>query len=312
MEFERNPDYFGAEPGIDRVILKFVGDAGITELLAGNVDMARADLTQIPATAADPRFQLYVQGSAGARGIYWKNDHPLFSDARVRHALTRAIDRPELLPLLNLPEELPITDGVFTGRQFRRGDSPEPFPYDQDEARRLLDEVGWVDLDGDGVREKDGRPFHFTAIVGQDAAMPQLALYVQDALRQIGVRMDVRAGEPAQMWEILASGDFEALFMVVQSGVFPQLRDFGRSNPTGYYNPEAFDVIDSLQTEASPEEQDRLYLRLTDLYRTDMPFTRLIPWSNEWFVHRRILGLSTPYRATPDTYMEELWVEDLQ
>ena len=62
----------------------------------------------------------------------------------------------------------------------------------------------------------------------------------------------------------------------------------------------------SLQAEADPKEQDRLYRRLTEMYRTDTPVMRLIPWSNEWFVHRRVRGLSTPIRATPDTYMDQL------
>ena len=310
MEFEANPDYFGTKPRIERVILKFVGEAGITELLAGNVDIAEANLTQIPRVTRDPRFRLYVHGSPAGRGIYWKTDHPLFSNTRVRLALTLAVDRWELLRLLNLPVELPITDGVFTHRQFRREEWPEPLPYDPERARALLDAAGWVDRDGDGVREKDGRPFRFTATVWQGNGIPELAVYVQQFLRQVGVHMEIQPVEAALSWDKLKTGDFEALFTVVQ--VYPRAlqRDFGRGSRTGYHNPEAFAVIDSLLATANPEEVDRLYRRLSEIYRADMPLTRLIPWSREWFVHRRVRGLSTPFRASPDTYMEELWVED--
>ena len=310
MEFKANPDYYGAKPRIERVILKFVGEAGFTELLAGNVDIASGDITQIPRIMEEPRFRLYVHGSPGGRGIYWKTDHPLFSDSRVRRALTLAVDRREALRLLNLPDELPITDGVFTRRQFRRGEWPEPLPYDPEQARALLDAAGWVDRDGDGVREKDGRPFRFNATVWQGHGIPELAVYVQASLRRVGVHMEMRLLESALTWEKLKSGDFEALFMVVQSGVSAQLRDFGRGNHTGYYNPEAFEVIDRLVATADPEEQDRLYARLTEIFRAEMPVTRLIPNSRDWFVHRRVRGLSTPFRADPDTYLEELWLED--
>ncbi len=310
IEFEANPDYYGDKPRIERVILKFVGEAGLTELLAGNVDIALGDITQIPRIVEEPRFRLYVRGSPSARGIYWKTDHPLFSESRIRRALTLAVDRREALRLLNLPDKLPITDGVFTWRQFRRGEWPEPLPYDPEQARALLDAAGWVDRDGDGVREKDGRPFRFNATVVQGNGLPELAVYVQHSLRQVGVRMEMRLHEWTVTWEKLKSGDFEALFMVVQSNVSAQLRDFGRGNPTGYYNPEAFEVIDRLVATADPEAQDRLYSRLTEIFRADMPVTRLIPWSRDWFVHRRVRGLSTPFRADPDTYMEELWVED--
>ena len=87
MEFERNPAYYGAKPRVERVMLKFVGGAGLTELLAENVDMCQADLTQIPRIANDPRFRIYHSVGNASRVIVWKTNHPLFSDVRVRRAL---------------------------------------------------------------------------------------------------------------------------------------------------------------------------------------------------------------------------------
>jgi peptide/nickel transport system substrate-binding protein len=310
MEFEANPDYYGERPRIERLILKFVGDAGLPELLAGNVDMAPAELTQIPSLVKDPRFRLHVQSHPGARGIYWKTDHPLFSDPRVRRALTLAVNRGELLQLLNLPEELPITDGVLTRRQLRRGEWPEPLPYDPEQAGALLDAAMWLDRNRDGVREKHGRPFGFTASVWSAEPYPQLAVYVQEFLRRVGVHMEIQSIDDASGWDRLRAGDFEALFMIVQAYPGAQQRDFGRGNRTGYQSAEAFAVIDSLQDTADPEEQDRLYRRLTEIYRTDMPFTRLVPNSSNWFVHRRVGGPSKTSLAVPTYYMEELWVED--
>jgi peptide/nickel transport system substrate-binding protein len=308
MEFEANPDYFGPSPPIERLILKFVGDGGLTELLAGNVDIVRGVVSHIPGIAEDPRFNVYVHPSAGARAIYWKTDHPLFSDPQVRRALTLALDRHEMLQLLNLPE-LSITDGVYTGRQARHGEWAEPIPYDPEEARALLSAAGWVDRNGAGVLEKDGQLFHFTTAVRQGDGIPELAVYVQEFLRQVGVRMEIQLHDGAVMWEKLKAGDFEAWMGIGQSGPWAQHRDFGRDNSIGYHNPVAFDIIDSIQVTADPAEEDRLYRRLADVYRAEMPFTRVIPWSTTWFVHRRIRGMSTPFRAEPDTYMETLWIE---
>jgi peptide/nickel transport system substrate-binding protein len=311
MEFEANPDYYGAQPRIERLILKFVGAAGLTELLAGNVDIVGGvDLTQIPRVAGDARFRVYVQAFPGARAIQWKVSHPLFSDRRVRRALTLALDRRELLRFVNLPPELPITDGVFTERLFRRREWPEPLPYDPEQSRALLEAAGWVDREGDGIREKDGRPFRFTATVLNGRSMDRIAVYVQAQLRRVGVQMDIRLLEGAAMWEKLRNGDFEAWVFIDQAPPDGQQRNHGRGNAAGYDNPEAFEVIDRLEATADPEEVDALYRRLTEIYRADPPFTRLIPYTRDWFVHRRIRGLSTPFRAEPDTYMEELWVEE--
>jgi peptide/nickel transport system substrate-binding protein len=308
MEFEANPDYYGGKPRIERLVLKFVGDAGLTELLAGNVDIAEASLTQIPRIATDPRFRVYHSAWAGARAIYWKADHPLFADPRVRRALTLAIDRRELSQLLNLPGDLAITDGVFTDRQFRRGEWSEPLPHDPDEARALLEAAGWGDRDGDGIRERDGRVFQFTATVSSLHGMPQLAVSVQAQLRQVGVQMRIQRFE-GSMWEKLRAGDFEAWMNVHQSGADAVRRDFGRGNPLGYSNEEVFDLIDRLTATADPQDQDRLYAQLTQIFRTEQPFARLLPFTRSWFVHRRLRGLSTPFQASPDTYLESLWVE---
>jgi peptide/nickel transport system substrate-binding protein len=312
MEFEANPDYYGARPRIERVILKFVGDAWLTELLAGNVDIASGDLLQVSRIVRDPRFRVYYGLPSGAWAIYWRTDHPLFRDPRVRRALTLAIDRGELARRLNLPPELPITDAPRTWQQTRRGEFPEAqaLPYDPDEARRLLEAAGWVDRDGDGVRERAGRPFRFPAKVWNGQGAPQLAIYVQEYLRAVGVQMEVVMLEEALMWEKLQAGDFEALLFRHQARAGAQSRDFGRENRTGYRSPAAFDVIDRIMATADPDEEDRLYGELAEIFRAELPLTRLVFRPGVTFAHRRIRGLSTPFRADANTHMEELWVKE--
>jgi len=129
-------------------------------------------------------------------------------------------------------------------------------------------------------------------------------------LRQVGVQMEIQLTEPAAMWDKLHSGDFEAWVFIDQAPANRQQAIHGRGNAAGYDNPEAFQILDRLVTTADPEEVDAHYRRLTEIYRIDPPFTRLIPMTRDWFVHRRIRGLSTPFRADPDTYMETLWVEE--
>ncbi len=164
IEFEANPDYYRGKPTIERVVLKFVGEAGLTELLSGNVDVIEPNPAQIPQLAADPRFRVYHYSLADCVAIYWQHNNPLFRDPRVRQALTLAINRRELLQVLNLPENLPLFDGPITPRQYHRRQLPEPIEYNPAQARALLDAAGWHDADGEGVLEKEGQAFRFTAI----------------------------------------------------------------------------------------------------------------------------------------------------
>ena len=60
------------------------------------------------------------------------------------------------MALLNLPQDVHLTDVPFTGRQYRRSELPAPLEFDSVRAGELLDEAGWRDDDGDGVRERSG------------------------------------------------------------------------------------------------------------------------------------------------------------
>jgi peptide/nickel transport system substrate-binding protein len=308
IEFAANPSYYQGTPRIERVILKFVGEAGLTELLSGGVDIAQGEPSQIPRIASDPRFRIYSSPAPSAFAIYWKADHPLLREPRVRRALTHSLERRELLRVLNLPPEAPVTDAVLTWRQLRRRQWPESLTYDTAQARTLFAAAGWVDRNGDGILDKDGRPFRFTASVGSSFGLEKIAVYVQAQLRRAGVQMDIRVVNESVMWDKLRGGDFEAWMFIHQHGSLR--RDFGRNNPLGYANVEAFELIDRLRQTADPNEEDRIYRGISGIFKTDPPMVRLIPFLRTWFVHRRIRGLSTPFRASPDTYMEDMWVED--
>jgi len=313
IEFEASPDYYGPQPRIERVIVKFVGKAELTELLAGTADIVEGNPSQISLIENDPRFRVYREIRPAARAIYWKNDHPVFLDPEVRRALTLAIDRPQLARVLHLPPDIPITDGPLTLRQLYRGEHAAPLPYDPDAARRLLRAAGWTDADGDDLLERDGREFRFTASVRPGNGLEELAVYVQDYLRRVGVQMEIEILEGAVIWEKQFSGDFEALFTIQQNGVHAHVRDFGRGNNTGYESQEGFELIDQMAATADPDERDRLHLELATLFRQELPVTRLLPWDWTTFAHRRIQGSSSPLGSTIDpfgTYMDELWVEE--
>ena len=240
--------------------------------------------------------------------IYWKIDHPLFSDPRVRRGLTLAIDRRELLRVRNVPTELLVTDGVITRRQLWRRELPEPLPYDPAGAHALLDAAGWLHRNSDGVRERDGRPFRFTAIVRNSDGLDRLAVHVQAYLRRLGVQMDIQVLDPSLVRQRVDIGRFEAALMHHNTAV--QKQYLGRGNPAGYTNPEAFRLIDDAAEAADPDEEDRLQRELTAVYRADLPVTCLIPITVTHFAHRRVQGLTTPFRADPDRCMEDLWIEE--
>lgn len=307
MEFEANPDYYRGKPRIERVVLRFLGNAGLAELLSGGVDVLYATSpTNLRLLAKDPRFRVYTSCCDDTYGIFWNNRLPLFQDSRVRRALTLAIDRQELRQVLDFPPTIPVVDGPYTDRQLRRGDLPTPVPHDTARARALLEEAGWSDTDGDGVRERDGRPFRFTAIVSAGPGRSALAVYVQEQLRRVGVHMEIQPVERGRPSE----GDFDAIIRLMCLCPDGWRREFGDSSSTGYHNARAAQLLRRLPMVTDPNEDDRIRREVAEVFQTDPPATFFFPQPMTMVAHRRIRGLSSLWRADPLIYMDELWLED--
>ena len=109
IELEANPNYFAGVPRIARVVLKIGQDygeaSGLLELLSGNVDaipyLQAADLVSVE--DRDEHRTYYSVDAGHLAVLAWNQAHPALADRQVRHALSLAIDRPELRSALNLP-----------------------------------------------------------------------------------------------------------------------------------------------------------------------------------------------------------------
>lgn len=314
MEFKANTEYYRGKPKIDRVVLKFIAlDANqLTELLSGNVEAV-----QWAGMIPHPRFEMYYSWDMGELGgdliaLVWNHRHRLFRDPRVRRALTLAINRRELHQLFDLPAWIPIFDAVHTGGQVRRGEFPDAVAYDPERARRLLDAAGWRDVDGDGVRERDGRPCHFVVISPQ-GEMTKAAVYIQAQLRRAGIRMDIQNMESSAIVERVKAGQFEAAMYIVSPELTHQrglLALFGAGSLLGYNNPKVVALVNEARSTLDPDTMDRIHRDLMPIVQADLPVIFLYPNLETMMASRRVRGLSSPYRADLCRYMEELWLDE--
>jgi len=308
MEFDANPDYFLGEPRVQRLMLKFVDEGKIPELLSGNADIVDqanpADWTQI---AGNKRFvavhATYLSG--GGLGLYLNHRHPLFTDARVRRALTLAIDRREILRALALPADVPLYDVPLTARLARRERFPEPLPYDPRQALEILGKAGWKDSDADGILEKNGELARFTLITRS----PPRAVLVQEQLRRVGLDAEILDLESGVVWERVLLGEFDAAIHVVQDNTAWYERHFGHNSPTGYDNPCVADLLTRTEMTTNPDSVDALYEALGEIFQRELPLVCLQPWIGTQIAHRRIRGPEMPLRGNLILQLGELWVE---
>jgi peptide/nickel transport system substrate-binding protein len=244
VELEANPDYYLSKPKIERVVYKFGGNP-LIELLSGNVDFVHIDPIDIHKVVEDKRFRIYhhVSGS-WIESIWWNHRHSFFGE-----------------------------------RQFQRGELPEPLPYDPELAKQLLDEAGWRDEDGNGIRELAGQEFRFTANATEGRVLA--ATYIQDQFRRVGVRMEIQPLAPGVGQK---GKDFEARFKQSWNSMGSESKRIGtislfgagqEESRIGYQNPAVVALLDEAKKTTVPEELELIYRKLMPIIGADLPVTFL-------------------------------------
>lgn len=223
---ERNPFYFRAAEGLpyfNRLIYRFVGQeeaANLDALQSGACDVLLPDALS---AAPSPRMlALHEVGQArlvvvpGLDGAVWEQltfavtppageaRPTIFSDRRVRHAVAFCLDRQALADSL-YGGYAPLLDTYLpAGHPLLAGADVSVYPFDPAAGRTLLDEAGWRDEDGDGIREAhgvpgfdDGTPLRFSLTTTEADFRTALADQIGEALRLCGMDVGV-IQEPAR------------------------------------------------------------------------------------------------------------------
>jgi len=286
----RNPDYWGAKPYLDKIIIRIIQDqpAALTALKAGEVDFNPRLLPiqyaqQTSGAAFDQQFTKTKYNYPSFYYIGWNPDRPYFKDKRVRRALTMLIDRQQIIDSVRFGLAT-IAASHFTPGSYAFNPNVKPLPYDPKAAMQLLDEAGWTDHDGDGIRDKDGVPFRFE-FVGPSSNIftDQLLSVVKEEFRKAGIDMQERRLEFTVLVDSLKDHRFDAANGAWVSDLYSdpfqlwhssQAADRG-SNYVSFKNAEADKLIEQARTEFDQEKRKQLYWRFQEIIQDEQPYTFL-------------------------------------
>ena len=267
ITFVRNEYYWDeGKPYLDQINWIILGDleVGRQMLMGGEADFHAwiAGEPQVLETA-DAGFTL-----GGGPTPYWNRiqfnlmdpdnldqPHPLLGDVRVRKAIVMSIDREAVTynwKVAGLFEPELITSLYDLWPQFAC--NFEPFPSDKEAAAALLDEAGWIDEDGDGVREchgcetaEEGTPLRLRVGTYADWGQEDNELVMVDELKEVGIDMYLENYEATVMYSSWSDGSFMFL------GDFDVLWwDHSPGMPDPQFRTDVFYTSKHIPTETNP------------------------------------------------------------
>lgn len=234
--------------------------------------------------------------------IGWNQIKPYFKSAKVRQALTMAIDRNRIIKQNLNNMAIPI-NGTFYRYSSAYDASIEPWPFDPQKARNLLAEEGWYDSDGDGIIDKEINgervPFRFTlTYFVKNPTTKAICEYVATALKEVGIDVRLMGVELADLSAAFEEKSFDALFLAWGLSSPPEdpkqlwssagAKERGSSNAVGFANAEADKIIEELEFETDRQKRIALYHRFDRILHDEQPYTFLYT-PKQIFLYREYL-----------------------
>ena len=193
----KNEDYWQPDevPNIDRFIFQVVADGNtvIASLQTGGADIGGIGFDSADVIAeSNPELQIVAYDTTSMNYYHQNQDATkteLFTDVRVRQAMLYALDRTLLADMVYFGYAIQA-DGMqpVLSIAFDPESVNTIYNYDPEMAMSLLEEAGWVDEDGDGIREKDGEKLTMDIMYSEGTTTyPVQIPYMQDAWREVGI-----------------------------------------------------------------------------------------------------------------------------
>ncbi len=297
LVLERNarfPASLGGPPAAERVVFRVVPEPAtlLTELVTGGIHI---DLPlqpdQIERIESSESLELHAFSGTKLFYLGWNNERPPFDDARVRRAMTHAVNRQEIIDAQLKGYGSVATSTVPPWHPYHP-DGIEPLSYDPERARQLLEQAGWTDADGDGVREKDGRRLAFTLLAGQQPMNRAILQVVQSQLREVGADVELQALEFQTMLAQHKNRDFDAVLSnwvldnfqmasAPQSLFHSSQADVEQSANRSGVRSETLDrLIEQGAAATDAEGARQVWRQFTQALQQEQPFTFMF-WADE-------------------------------
>ena len=281
---KKNPHYWDGEVPYEKVEIPSIDDPNTRAmaLQSGEVDMAvnigAGDIGLFSDTS-----KFHVDRIASLRVVLARiNQKGVLGDPKVRAAFISMCDRKSyneiILKGTFIEGKAPIPPSMDYGFD----QLTDPNHYDVERAKKLLDEAGWKDTDGDGIRDKDGKPLSVDFVIyNSRAELPIYAEAVQADAKKVGIDVKIKSVDYNLIDKMGINGEYDLLISNITTAntgdpeIF--LNWYWRTNKdgdnpqngSGYSNPALDAKFAELSTEFDKAKRRQLMIDIQQIIMND-------------------------------------------
>ena len=283
---EKNPDHWDGAPPLQAVVYRPITDANtrVAEMMAGGIDlMVEVPPDNLVQFRDAPDFQVYEQTGPHVWFLILNAKEKPFDDKRMRQAANYAINKQSLVDNILQGTATVAAGPVAKAFEWAYNDALEPYPYDPDKARQLIEEAGY----GDGVEVT------FYVTEGGSGMLDPIPMgtAIQADLDKVGIKAKIETYEwntylgkvnpclegKAHLAEMAwMTNDPDTLpFLTLRSEAWP---DKGGFNSGYYANPQVDELLNKARASTDQEERAKLYKEMQTLVQEDAPWVFVASW----------------------------------
>ncbi len=294
---ERNPDYWGDKPKLDRVRLAVIPDTTTRALelrkVSADIEINALTADLVLALEHEPKLEVLRAPGTVLSYLAFNLRDPILKDVRVRQAIAYALDRQPFIHYLMRDFARPAYSLLPPESWAYNGNVPL-YPHDLDRSRQLLEQAGYPAVNG--VR------FHLTMKTSTEESTRLLAAVLQQQLNDVGIILDIRTFEFATFLSDITHGEYQLHSLRwIGGNEDPEIFDYvfhsNRITPRGanrtyYSNPEVDALIDQGRRELDPKTRAAAYAKLQAILANDLPYIELWYQENVMVHSKRVRGLT--------------------
>ncbi|MGP3608598.1 oligopeptide ABC transporter substrate-binding protein [Anoxybacillus sp. PDR2] len=314
VELVRNDDYYGGKPNLKGVIVKVVNPKVVLQALKkGEIDVAQFPTDQYVSAKGTKNIQFVgnielAYNYIGFKLGHWDAekqenvmDNPKFQNKKLRQAMAYAIDNQAVADKLYHGLRFPATTLIPPSFPGYHDENAKGYSYNPEKAKKLLDEAGYKDKDGDGLREDpDGKKFtiNFLSMSGGDIAEPLAKFYIQ-CWKEVGLDVqlvDGRLAEFNSFYDMVEKDDPKVDIFAAAWGTGTDVDPYGlygrnvMFNYSRWVNEKNDELLEKGHSEQAFDKQYRkdIYNQWQELMNEEVPVIPTLYRSQIFAVNNRV------------------------